>query len=169
MNREKEVVKTSIISIITNILLALAKAIIGIISSSIAIVTDAINNLSDGLSSLITIVGTKFASKKPDKKHPYGYGRIEYITSMIISFIVLYAGITVLIESIKKIIKSKVKEIEFIEEYHGEKIPKNKKSITFRVKLGNDNATMTNEEITTKMNSLIKALNHQCGAELREK
>ena len=71
-------------------------------------------------------------------------------------------------ESIKKIIKSKVKEIEFIEEYHGEKIPKNKKSITFRVKLGNDNATMTNEEITTKMNSLIKALNHQCGAELRE-
>ena len=104
MNREKEVVKTSIISIITNILLALAKAIIGIISSSIAIVTDAINNLSDGLSSLITIVGTKLASKKPDKKHPYGYGRIEYITSMIISFIVLYAGITVLIESIKKII-----------------------------------------------------------------
>ena len=81
MNREKEIVKTSIISIIANIFLSIAKAVIGILSSSIAIITDAINNLSDGLSSLITIIGTKLASKKPDKKHPYGYGRIEYITT----------------------------------------------------------------------------------------
>ena len=104
MNREKEIVKTSIISILANIFLSIAKIIIGLISSSIAILSDAINNLSDALSSIITIIGTKLASKKPDKKHPFGYGRIEYVTSMIISFIVLYAGITVLVESVKKII-----------------------------------------------------------------
>ena len=104
MNREKEIVKTSIISIIANIFLSIAKAVIGILSSSIAIITDAINNLSDGLSSLITIIGTKLASKKPDKKHPYGYGRIEYITTSIIAALVMYAGITSLVESIKKII-----------------------------------------------------------------
>ena len=104
MNREKEVIKTSIISIIANIFLSISKVIVGLISSSIAIITDAINNLSDGLSSLITIIGTKLASKKPDKKHPYGYGRIEYITASIISALVLYAGITSLVESIKKII-----------------------------------------------------------------
>ena len=104
MNREKEVVKTSIISILANIFLSISKVVVGLISSSIAIITDAINNLSDGLSSLITIIGTKLASKKPDKKHPYGYGRIEYITASIISALVLYAGITSLVESIKKII-----------------------------------------------------------------
>ena len=104
MNREKEVVKTSIISILANIFLSIAKVIVGLISSSIAIITDAINNLSDGMSSLITIIGTKLASKKPDKKHPYGYGRIEYVTASIISALVLYAGITSIVESIKKII-----------------------------------------------------------------
>ena len=72
--------------------------------NSIAIISDAVNNLSDALSSIITIVGTKLAGKAPDKKHPYGYGRIEYMTSLIVSGIVLYAGITALIESVKKII-----------------------------------------------------------------
>ena len=103
-NREKIVVKTSIISIISNIILAIFKAIVGFLANSIAVVSDAINNLSDALSSIITIVGTKLAGKAPDKKHPYGYGRIEYMTSLIVSAIVLYAGITSLTESIKKII-----------------------------------------------------------------
>lgn len=102
--REKIVVKTSIISIIANIILAIFKAIIGIIANSIAIISDAVNNLSDALSSIITIVGTKLAGKAPDKKHPYGYGRIEYMTSLIVSGIVLYAGITAFVESVKKII-----------------------------------------------------------------
>lgn len=79
------------------------KATVGLLSNSIAIISDAINNLSDALSSIITIVGTKFAGKAPDKKHPYGHGRIEYITSLIVSAIVLYAGITAFIESVKKI------------------------------------------------------------------
>ena len=103
-NREKIVVKTSIISIVANIVLAGFKAFVGLLANSIAIISDAINNLSDALSNIITIIGTKLAGKAPDKKHPYGYGRIEYMTSLIVSGIVLYAGITSLVESIKKII-----------------------------------------------------------------
>ena len=102
-NRENIVVKTSVFSIVANILLASFKAVVGVFSNSIAIISDAINNLSDALSSIITIIGTKLASKAPDKEHPYGHGRIEYITSFIVSAIVLYAGLTALIESIKKI------------------------------------------------------------------
>lgn len=102
--REKTVVKTSILSIISNVVLVTFKMIVGLLSNSIAIISDAINNLSDALSSIITIVGTKLASKAPDRNHPYGYGRIEYMTSTIVSAIVLYAGATSLIESIKKII-----------------------------------------------------------------
>ena len=103
-NREKAIVKTSIIGILANVLLATFKAIIGLLSNSIAIILDAINNLSDALSSVITIIGAKLAGKAPDKEHPYGHGRIEYLAAMIIAVIVLYAGITALIESIKKII-----------------------------------------------------------------
>ena len=103
-SREKTIIKTSIIGIITNILLAAFKAVVGLMANSIAIVLDAVNNISDAGSSLITIVGTKLAGKDPDKKHPFGYGRIEYLTAMIISAIILYAGITSLIESVKQII-----------------------------------------------------------------
>ena len=103
-NREKIIVKTSIISICANLMLVGFKATVGLLSNSIAIITDAVNNLSDALSSIITIIGTKLAGKAPDKKHPYGYGRIEYITSLVVSAIVLYAGITAFIESVKKII-----------------------------------------------------------------
>ena len=105
MNRQKVIVRTSVIGILANVFLAAFKAAVGTISHSIAIVLDAVNNLSDALSSVITIVGTKLAGKKPDKKHPYGHGRIEYITAMVISVIVLYAGVTSLVESIKKIIR----------------------------------------------------------------
>lgn len=106
--RESVVVKTSIISIVSNIVLAFFKAFVGLLANSIAIISDAVNNLSDALSSIITIVGTKLAGKAPDKKHPYGYGRIEYMTSLIVSAIVLYAGITALVESFKKIIHPEI-------------------------------------------------------------
>ena len=101
-NREKIIIRTSIVGIITNLFLSGFKAAIGFISGSIAIILDAVNNLSDAASSVITIIGTKLSSKSPDKKHPFGYGRIEYLTSMVISVIVLYAGITALSESVKK-------------------------------------------------------------------
>ncbi|MGP1589871.1 MAG: cation diffusion facilitator family transporter [Oribacterium sp.] len=103
-NRDKVIVRTSIIGILTNILLAVFKAVIGILSNSIAVTLDAVNNLSDALSSIITVIGTKLAGKLPDRKHPLGYGRIEYISAMIVSGIVLYAGITSEVESVKKII-----------------------------------------------------------------
>lgn len=104
LNREKVIVRTSIIGIAANVLLAAFKAVIGVLSNSIAITLDAVNNLSDALSSVITIIGAKLGAKLPDKKHPLGYGRIEYLSSMLVAAIVLYAGITSLVESVKKII-----------------------------------------------------------------
>ena len=103
-NRNKVIVKTSVIGIITNILLATVKAIIGLMANSIAVVLDAVNNMSDALSSIITIVGNKLSQKLPNEKHPLGYGRIEYLTAMTVASIVLYAGITSGVESVKKII-----------------------------------------------------------------
>ena len=103
-HREKIVIRASAISIIANFILVGFKALVGFMSNSIAIITDAINNLSDALSSIITVIGTKLAGKAPDRKHPYGYGRIEYMTAFIVSAIVLYAGATALVESVKKII-----------------------------------------------------------------
>ena len=104
VSREKMIIRTSIIGIIANVFLAGFKAVIGLMTNSIAIVLDAVNNISDAGSSLITIVGTKLAGREPDKKHPFGYGRIEYLSAMIISVIVLYAGITSFVESVKQII-----------------------------------------------------------------
>ena len=102
--RDKIIVRTSIIGIVTNVFLAAFKAAIGLITHSIAVTLDAVNNLSDALSSVITIIGTKLAGRRPDKKHPLGHGRTEYLSAMVVSAIVLYAGLTSLIESVKKII-----------------------------------------------------------------
>lgn len=103
-NRNGIIIRTSIIGIIANVILAGFKAAIGTATNSIAIVMDALNNLSDALSSIITIVGTRLAGKAPDKNHPLGHGRYEDLTAMVISVIVLYAGITALQESIKNIL-----------------------------------------------------------------
>lgn len=103
-DRGKVIVRTSIIGILANVFLAAFKAVVGLGANSIAIVMDAVNNLSDAASSVITIVGTKLAGKEADKKHPFGYGRIEYLSAMLISLLVLYAGITAFVESVKKII-----------------------------------------------------------------
>ena len=104
MNRDQVIIRTSVIGILANLLLVAFKAFVGIVSNSIAVILDAVNNLSDALSSIITIVGTKLSGKLPDKQHPLGYGRIEYLSAMIVSGIVLYAGITSAVESVKKII-----------------------------------------------------------------
>ena len=109
-NREKTIVKTSVIGIITNLFLVGFKAFVGLISNSIAVILDAVNNLSDALSSVVTIIGAKLGAKLPDKKHPLGYGRIEYLSSMIVAALVLYAGITSLVESVKKIITPEAAE-----------------------------------------------------------
>ena len=102
--RDRTIIRTSIIGILANAFLAAFKAVVGLAANSIAIVMDAVNNLSDAASSVITIVGTKLAGKEADRKHPFGYGRIEYLSAMIISLLVLYAGVTAFVESVKKII-----------------------------------------------------------------
>ena len=114
MNRDKKIIQTSLIGIAANILLVVAKAIIGFIAHSIALITDAINNLTDSLSSAITIIGTKLAGKKPDKKHPYGHGRIEYLVSLIIGIIILAAGVMAIYESVKALIDNPVVEYSVI-------------------------------------------------------
>lgn len=103
MNRSQKIIRTSIIGIVANVLLAAFKAVVGILASSVAIVMDAVNNLSDALSSVITIIGTKLSERPADRKHPFGFGRVEYFSAIIIAVIVLSAGITSLIESVKKI------------------------------------------------------------------
>ena len=103
-NRVSIIVRTSIIGIAANIFLSAFKAAVGFFTNSIAIIMDSVNNLSDALSSVITIVGTKLAGKPADKKHPFGHGRAEYLTALVIAVIILYAGFTACIESVKKII-----------------------------------------------------------------
>lgn len=113
-NREKVIVRTSMIGIAANLVLVVFKAVVGLLSNSIAVVLDAVNNLSDALSSIITIIGTKLAGKAPDKKHPLGYGRAEYLTSLIVAAIVFYAGVTSLIESVKKIISPETPDYSMV-------------------------------------------------------
>ena len=102
--REKQIIRVSIIGIVANIFLAGFKFAVGFFARSVAIMADAVNNGSDVLSSVVTIIGTKLAGRPADKAHPFGHGRVEYITAAIISGIVLYAGITALVESVSRII-----------------------------------------------------------------
>lgn len=110
MDRSSQIIRTSVIGIIANVLLAGFKALIGLLAHSVAIVLDAVNNLSDALSSVITIIGTKLSVRPADRKHPFGHGRVEYFTAMIIATIVLTTGITSLVESVKKIVNPTLPE-----------------------------------------------------------
>ena len=106
--RNRGITLASIKGIIGNVVLVIFKMIVGLASNSIAIILDAVNNLTDVLSSVLTIVGTKLAAKGADKEHPFGHGRIEYMTTMAIAFIILGAGIGSLKESVDKIIHPEV-------------------------------------------------------------
>ena len=101
--REKTIIKTALIGIVTNFFLAGAKIFIAMVSNSVALISDAANNLSDMGSSIITIFGSKLASKMPDEDHPYGYGRTEYIGGLIASVIVLMLGFQFLKTSVENI------------------------------------------------------------------
>lgn len=104
MDRTKEIIRTSVIGIVANVFLASFKALVGLLAHSVAIVLDAVNNLTDVLSSVITIIGTKISVKPADREHPFGHGRVEYFTAIVIAAIVLTTGVTSLVESIKKVI-----------------------------------------------------------------
>ena len=114
MNREKIIIKTSFIGIIFNITLVIFKLIIGILANSIAIVLDAVNNITDAISEVATIIGTKLASKRPDRKHPFGHGRIEYFTSIIIATFIIIAGVFAMKESVIKIINPDSVDYSFL-------------------------------------------------------
>ena len=102
--RDRLIVRTSLVAIGTNLCLVAFKMAVGLLANSIAIVLDAMNNLSDALSSVITILGTKLAGRPPDKKHPFGYGRMEYLTGILIAGIILFAGVNFAVTSVQKII-----------------------------------------------------------------
>lgn len=102
--RQKVIIRTSIVGIVGNFFLAAFKAFVGILTNSIAIILDAVNNFSDMLSSIVTIVGILLANKAPDRRHPMGHGRYEYLSTAVIAIIIIYIGITAIKESINKII-----------------------------------------------------------------
>lgn len=101
--REDIISATSGLGIAVNLAVSAAKIIFGLLASSIAIISEGLNNASDALTSVLTLVGTKLAGKHPDKEHPFGYGRIEYLTSLIIATLILITGGEMLISSIKLI------------------------------------------------------------------
>lgn len=101
--REGIIAGTSGLGIIVNLLIAAIKVILGLLANSIAIISEGVNNASDALTSVLTLVGTKLAGKKPDKKHPFGYGRIEYLTSLIIAIAILITGFEMITSSVELI------------------------------------------------------------------
>ena len=93
----------SVVGIILNIMLFILKLVAGFILKSMAVTADAYNNLADGASSLVSLLGFKLSSKKPDSEHPFGHGRIEYVTGLIVSFLIILMGFELLSSSIKSI------------------------------------------------------------------
>lgn len=102
--REAYGVLGSMVGLVLNILLFIGKFLAGIISGSIAVLADAFNNLSDGASSIITLVGFKLAGKKADRSHPFGHGRFEYVSGLVVAFLIVYMGLELIRSSIEKII-----------------------------------------------------------------
>lgn len=104
MSRERQIIGVSIKNIVGNVALAGAKGVVGVTTGSIAIVLDAINSLADALTAIIAIIGTKWAAKSANREHPFGYGRMEYLTSILIASIILSIGISSFVESVRSII-----------------------------------------------------------------
>ncbi len=103
-----------IVGIVSNLLLCVMKIVIGLISSSIAIIADGVNNLTDASSSIITLVGFKMASQPEDKDHPYGHARIEYLTGLFISILIIIVGLFLLRSSVYKIIDPQMLSFDYI-------------------------------------------------------
>lgn len=113
-SREDIILMTSGLGVFVNILIATLKIIIGFFTSSIAIVSEGVNNMSDALTSILTLIGAKLAKMHPDEKHPFGYGRIEYFSSLIISLLILVTGIEMLIGAVKLIFSPEKMSVSLI-------------------------------------------------------
>lgn len=103
-SRNNQITNVSIVGIGANAVIAAFKVVVGLLSNSVAVLLDAINNVSDALSSAITIIGVKLAGRRPDSKHPFGYGRVEYFSAILVAGIIFAAGVSSMIESVKAII-----------------------------------------------------------------
>ena len=110
MNREKIILRTSLFGILVNLFLVISKAAVGFLAGSVSIVLDAVNNLTDMLSATVTIIGTKLANRAPDREHPFGHGRIEYVAAVGVGLIILFAGATALLEAVPKIFHPELAE-----------------------------------------------------------
>jgi len=110
-SREGIIAGTSALGILVNLLIAALKVVLGLIANSIAIVSEGVNNASDALTSVLTLVGTKLAGKKPDAKHPFGYGRIEYLTSLTIAILIIVTGVEMITGAINLIFNPEEMEI----------------------------------------------------------
>lgn len=104
MSRYRDVILVSVVGIVVNVLLGIIKIIVGKIANSVAVISDAVNNFTDSISSLVTILAMAVSGKGATKKHPFGFGRIEYFSSVIIAVLVLLTGGEFFIESVKKIL-----------------------------------------------------------------
>lgn len=113
-SREGIIASTSALGIFVNLFVAIFKVVVGALASSIAIISEGVNNASDALTSVLTLVGSKLAGKHPDEKHPFGYGRIEYLTSLIISVLILITGVETLTNSVKLIFHPTELKISYI-------------------------------------------------------
>lgn len=113
-SREGIIAVTSGLGIFVNIALALIKVFIGLIVSSIAIISEGVNSAADAMSALITLVGAKLAQKHPDEKHPFGYGRIEYLVSLVIAVLILVTGIQMVISSVKLIFHPEELSVSYV-------------------------------------------------------
>ena len=114
MNRNKIIRDTSILGIVANLLIAGVKVVLGVLTSSVAIVSEGVNNAGDVLTSVLTMVGTRLAAKHPDAKHPFGYGRLEYLTALVISVIILVSGVEMLIESARLIFRPEPLAVSYL-------------------------------------------------------
>ena len=113
-SREGVILTTCGLCAIVNILCSVLKIVIGLAVSSIAVVSEGLNNAADAASSLLTIVGTKLAGKHPTEKHPFGYGRVEYLTSLIIAGVILYTGIESFTGAVDGILHPYEMELSFL-------------------------------------------------------
>ena len=113
-SREGVILTTSGLGIIVNILTSAMKIVIGLAVSSIAVVSEGLNNAADAASGILTILGTKLAAMHPTEKHPFGYGRIEYLTSLVIGGLILYAGLEAFTGAVDGILHPYEVELSFL-------------------------------------------------------
>ena len=113
-SREGQITVTSALNVGVNILVSAVKIIIGLLTSSIAILSDGAHNMADAGSSVLTIVGTKLSTRKPTKKHPFGFGRIEYLTSLVVAGLILYTGVEFLISAVKLVFEPAELSVSYV-------------------------------------------------------